>query len=272
MNAKGSAKGVAGKDYWNAPAGFFQYGEGQWGFISDRGMINWKSKPPVKGQKVYGWNQITPNLKQRGIMGNMPEQQATPNPFVDDLYARNMAQLQLQRDQAVTGAEHNVAMLNFEKDQQERDATRDFKVDREQMSAGLGGAGLDGSGIAATTMGNAGSKFNSFLSDLATEQSTKVAKERADQSLARTAFDTTKAGELGLAKDRWSLEHPGAKLPVVQKGVFQKDGQWYYANPNTGVTTTWHKPGAAAPAKKPKYPNAKTFKNAQGVIKPIVRK
>lgn len=254
---KAPAKGAA----WTKGAGYFQYGDGQWGTITAGGLVDYTAKQPPKGAKVFGWNEVTPFLKARGSLGKVPAQKATPNPFIDPIYVRNMAQQDLALNSAVQGADYNVKMLDNEfKDERER-STREFERNREQMSAGLGGAGLDGSGIAAGSLGIASRDFGTFLDTLTDEHANKVAKERQDQGLARTAYDTTKASELDLAKDRWTLEHPTSKLPAVTKGVFQKAGQTYYTNPTTGVTTTFTPAKKATPAK----PKAKVI----GAIKKV---
>lgn len=278
-------------DYWHAPPGFFQYGHNQWGHINDRGMINWNAKQPTeKDAQIYGWNQITPNLKKRGLMGKIPQQQGMPNPFVDDLYARNMAEHELDTNTSLQGSEHAIGMLDFELGKEKENTSRKFKVDREQLSSQLGAAGLDESGIAAGTMGIAAQDFSTFIDDLVEEHAAKVSNERVGQQRTRNAFDLTKAAEVGLAKDRWLLEHPGATLPDVKTGLFQQDGQWYHMNPDTGITTTFKpseavvgkpepvaKPVNPKPAKparpkpvKPKHPNAKTY-TVNGQVRQIRR-
>lgn len=259
MNARGSAPQPAARaaapapaqpaaaagarpDFWHAKPGFFQYGHNQWGFINDRGMIDWSAKQPKAGQQVYGWNTILPNLRRRGI--DIPEQARTPLPFADDLYAQQMAEQKYLLDMSLSEGRHNVDMLNFNLDTEKQEGTRKFQRDREQLTAQMGGAGLDQSGIASGSVGMQAQDFTSFLDNLVSEHEKKAAKERTGMAFARTKYDAAKAAQIGLAKDRWQLEHPGAALPQVRRGVYQQGGRWYNAMPG-GATVSWSPPRRA---------------------------
>lgn len=248
------------------PVGRFQYGHDQWAFINARGLVNWNSTPPKSGQPVVGFNQVLPWLQQTGAITKMPQRRAQPAYYEDSIYARQMADRQAQLDQSKAAWEYAKGIQEDDYKNQLTDLRNQEQSSRRETVAGLSGSNLSGSGIAAAALGQLASQFQDQLARAQSGNLLSMNKIQTDLQNAQNQFNTGKAAEQSVAKDRWLATHPGEKAPKTQ-GLWDNAGQSMYTNPN-GIPMTW---GAPKP-KKPKFPNAKTFKDANGVVRPIVRK
>src|SRR3990167_792384 len=72
--------------------GWFQYGDNQWGYINERGNVNWKAKQPdLNRNRVLNWKNVRNYLKSTGGLTGMPKQAGKSPQWIssDPLYQRN---------------------------------------------------------------------------------------------------------------------------------------------------------------------------------------
>lgn len=247
------------------PTGRFQYGHDQWAFINARGLVNWNSTPPKKGQPVIGFNQVLPWLQKTGAITKMPRRQVQPAYYEDSIYARQMADRQAQLDQAKAAWEYSKGLQEQEYGNTLSDLKSQEQSSRRETVAGLSGANLAGSGVSAAALGQLASQFQDQLARAQSGNLTTMNKIQADLQNQQGAFNTGQAAEQSVAKDRWLATHPGEKAPPTQ-GLWSNAGQQMRTNPN-GIPMTWTKPATTVQAGK--FKGAKTFKDAQGNVRQI---
>lgn len=247
------------------PVGRFQYGHGQWGFINARGLVNWKSTAPKKGQPVVGFNQVLPWLQQTGAITKMPTRQVAPSYYEDSIFGRQKAGHDANLAAAKAHWEYNKGLQEQEYSNSLQEMRDSEKASRSEQVAGLSGANLSGSGVAAAAMGELGRQFQEALARASAGNLTAMNKIQMDLQNAQNGYNTQMAAEQSVAKDRWLATNPGKEAPKPQRGMWDSNGQPMRTN-EQGIPMTWTKP---APKPKPKFPNAKTFKNAQGQVRPV---
>lgn len=228
------------------PVGRFQYGHDQWGFINQRGLVNWNAGGPKGKQPVVGFNEALPYLRQKGAITKMPTRKTAPAYYQDAIYARQMAQRNADMEAAKAAWEYSKSLQEQDYDRSLYDLRQENQNSERQMFAGLSGANLAGSGVASAAIGDLASQFQDALHRTGLDNTSQMNKIQLDLQNAQTAYNTGKSGEIGVAKERWLALNPGKKAPQPQRGLWESKGQKMYTN-KQGIPQTW---GTKAKPKK----------------------
>ena len=214
---------------WDGGSGFFQYGDGQYGFINDTGGIAWGVKTPEKNARMLNWNAVSKFANSKGA--TIPQQKATPAAFTDPQYFRNMAEENYNLDEARRASKDQLADWDEKYGVATGQLHKDFMRNFYDSNAQMAGAGFYNSGArelgdvdrhTATT--NALGEMNRSMGPLAKQ------REMARLKLVEDRYKTVKEAELAGARNRWKALNPGKKIPKVESGFEQKNGQWSYTS------------------------------------------
>lgn len=262
---------TGGRPMAQHPIGRFQFGHNQWGFINARGLVNWNSTAPKKGQPVVGFNQALPWLRQTGAITKMPTRQTGPAYYEDSIFTRQKAERDAQLAQAKAAWEYSKGMQEQEYNNGLQDLRNEEQSNRREQVAGLSGANLSGSGVAGAALGQLASQFQDALARAATGNSTAMNRIQLDLQNAQSGYNTGMAAEQSVAADRWLATHPGQKAPTPVRGLWNNGATEMYTNPQ-GIPQTWTQKNPAAkpkPVAAGKFKGATSFKDGLGNIRQV---
>jgi hypothetical protein len=228
-NPNGTQTGGAQAKNWKGGSGFFQYGDGQYGFINSKGNVNWKAKQPKQKNRMVNWNQVSKYAQGAGY--TLPQQKAKAPGFTDPQYYRNMADQNRDIEMARHTIKTNIGAAKDEYQSSLNTLHDQFMRNYWDTNAGLAGRGFGDSGARELADVQRHSTMLDSLGKLNRESGALYEQDQNKQlKIAEDYYKTVKAAELSGAKDRWKVLNPGKKIPSVQDGFKKKNGQWFFTS------------------------------------------
>lgn len=262
-----SQQTVGGRPMSPHPVGRFQYGHDQWGFVNQRGLVNWNAGAPKAKMPVIGFNEALPWLRSKGALTKMPTRRAAPAYFQDSLFTRQMAGHQQELNMARAAWEYAKGQQESGYADQLRGLGDQMQASTRDATAGFGGSNLYDSGVADAALGSLAKQFLEAQKSAEINNNQNLTKIGADWTNAETGFNVQKAAETSVAKDRWLAMNPGKKAPTEAKPntIFTDNGVTKRNNA-AGIPQTWTQAKPKAKAKP------KTFTDATGKVRPYLGK
>lgn len=161
-------------------------------------------------KSVKTWNSWTP----KGSKEATYKKGKAPKPwYLDASYTRNMAEHGYNKDMMLAEVKAGLAQQRMQKARGLRDLSRMYQMSRTNAAATHGAAGLGSSGIQARAQQELSRDFNTGTSDIGKDYAAAVAAMNRQAELAKSRYSSSKAGEIGLAKQRWRYLNPGMAPP-----------------------------------------------------------
>ena len=133
--------------------------------------------------------------------------------YLDATYTRNLADHDYNKDLTLAEVKAAMAQQRMGRSRGMRDLGRMYQQARTNAAASHGAAGLGSSGIQAKAQMDMSRDFNTGTSDIGKDYTAAVAALNRQAELARQRYASSKAGEIGIAKQRWEYLNPGMAPP-----------------------------------------------------------